>query len=147
MRLSGFNSIFAVSSIAMAKAYYLEFKRQMQDLPEAKRLRVATIFSYAANEDVEDANGLLGEENSDDTSQLDASSRDFLESAIKDYNALFKTHYDTSADRFQNYYKDLSLRMKNREVDILIVVNMFLTGFDATTLNTLWVDKNLVMHG
>ena len=98
-------SIFAVSSIAMAKAYYLEFKRQMQDLPEAKRLRVATIFSYAANEDVEDANGLLGEENSDDTSQLDASSRDFLESAIKDYNALFKTHYDTSADRFQNYYK------------------------------------------
>lgn len=147
VRLSGFNSIFAVSSIAMAKAYYLEFKRQMQDLPEAKRLRVATIFSYAANEDVEDANGLLGEENSDDTSQLDASSRDFLESAIKDYNALFKTHYDTSADRFQNYYKDLSLRMKNREVDILIVVNMFLTGFDATTLNTLWVDKNLVMHG
>ena len=90
---------------------------------------------------------MLGEENSDDTSQLDASSRDFLESAIKDYNALFKTHYDTSADRFQNYYKDLSLRMKNREVDILIVVNMFLTGFDATTLNTLWVDKNLVMHG
>ena len=147
VRLSGFNSIFAVSSIAMAKAYYLEFKRQMQDLPEAKRLRVATIFSYAANEDVEDANGMLGEENSDDTSQLDASSRDFLESAIKDYNALFKTHYDTSADRFQNYYKDLSLRMKNREVDILIVVNMFLTGFDATTLNTLWVDKNLVMHG
>jgi len=101
----------------------------------------------APNEDVEDANGMLGEENSDDTSQLDASSRDFLESAIKDYNALFKTHYDTSADRFQNYYKDLSLRMKNREVDILIVVNMFLTGFDATTLNTLWVDKNLVMHG
>lgn len=147
VRLSGFNSIFAVSSIAMAKAYYLEFKRQMQDLPEAKRLRVATIFSYAPNEDVEDANGMLGEENSDDTSQLDASSRDFLESAIKDYNALFKTHYDTSADRFQNYYKDLSLRMKNREVDILIVVNMFLTGFDATTLNTLWVDKNLVMHG
>lgn len=147
VRLSGFNSIFAVSSIAMAKAYYLEFKRQMQDLPEAKRLRVATIFSYAANEDEEDANGLLGEENSDDTSQLDASSRDFLESAIKDYNALFKTHYDTSADRFQNYYKDLSLRMKNREVDILIVVNMFLTGFDATTLNTLWVDKNLAMHG
>ena len=147
VRLSGFNSIFAVSSIAMAKAYYLEFKRQMQDLPEAKRLRVATIFSYAPNEDVEDANGMLGEENSDDTSQLDASSRDFLESAIKDYNALFKTHYDTSTDRFQNYYKDLSLRMKNREVDILIVVNMFLTGFDATTLNTLWVDKNLVMHG
>ena len=143
VRLSGFNSIFAVSSIAMAKAYYLEFKRQMQDLPEAKRLRVATIFSYAANEDVEDANGMLGEENSDDTSQLDASSRDFLESAIKDYNALFKTHYDTSADRFQNYYKDLSLRMKNREVDILIVVNMFLTGFDATTLNTLWVIKTL----
>ena len=147
VRLSGFNSIFAVSSIAMAKAYYLEFKRQMQDLPEAKRLRVATIFSYAPNEDVEDANGMLGEENSDDTSQLDAGSREFLESAIKDYNALFKTHYDTSADRFQNYYKDLSLRMKNREVDILIVVNMFLTGFDATTLNTLWVDKNLVMHG
>lgn len=147
VHLTGFNSIFAVSSIPMAKAYYLEFKRQMQSWPEAKRLRVATIYSYAANEEVGDANGLLGEENSDNTSGLDASSRDFLESAIQDYNALFKTHYDTSAERFQNYYKDLSLRMKNREVDILIVVNMFLTGFDATTLNTLWVDKNLVMHG
>ena len=145
IRLSGFNSIFAVSSIEMAKVYYHEFKKQMASLPEAQRLNIATIFSYGANEEEND--GLLSEENSEDTSALDLTSREFLESAIKDYNATFKTHYDTSSDKFQNYYKDVSLRMKNREIDILIVVNMFLTGFDATTLNTLWVDKNLKMHG
>ena len=87
------------------------------------------------------------DENSEDTSGLDKSSRDFLENAIKDYNKMFKTSYDTTSDKFQNYYKDVSLRIKNKEIDILIVVNMFLTGFDATTLNTLWVDKSLRLHG
>jgi type I restriction enzyme R subunit len=144
--MTGFNSIFAVSSIDTAKLYYIEFKRQMTQLPPDKQLRVATIFSYGANE-AEDGTGLPDDENSKNTDGLDKSSRDFLESAIEDYNAMFKTNYDTSADRFQNYYKDVSLRMKNREIDLLIVVNMFLTGFDATTLNTLWVDKNLRMHG
>jgi type I restriction enzyme R subunit len=94
----------------------------------------------------EDADGMI-DENSEDTSGLDVSSRDFLERAIADYNAMFGTSFDTSADKFQNYYKDVSLRVKNREIDVLIVVNMFLTGFDATTLNTLWVDKNLRLHG
>ncbi len=141
-RMAGFNSIFAVSSIPMAMKYYTEFKRQ---LAESKRqLTVATIFSYAANGD--DPEDVLLDENFD-TEALDKSDRDFLESAIQDYNAAFNTNYDTSSYRFQNYYKDLSLRVKNREVDLLIVVNMFLTGFDATTLNTLWVDKNLKMHG
>ena len=143
-RISGFNSIFAVASVPMAKLYYQEFKRQMAEDP-TKKLRVATIFSFAANEEEND--GILGEENSEDTSALDQSSRDFLEDAIKDYNEMFHTNYDTSSDKFQNYYKDVSLRMKNKELDLLIVVNMFLTGFDATTLNTLWVDKNLKMHG
>ena len=106
---------------------------------------MATIFSFAANEEEED--GLLGEENSEETSQLDKTSREFLDAAIGDYNKMFHTDYDTSSDKFQNYYKDVSLRMKNRELDLLIVVNMFLTGFDATTLNTLWVDKNLKQHG
>ncbi len=142
--LSGFNSVFCVSSVQAAKLYYTEFKKQMAANPSLK-LNIATIYSYAANEEEQD--GLLGEENPEDTANLDASSRDFLESAIKDYNALFATNYDTSSDKFQNYYKDVSLRMKNREIDLLIVVNMFLTGFDATTLNTLWVDKNLKQHG
>jgi len=143
-RLAGFNSIFAVSSIDVAKKYYAEFKKQLKDLPSDKQLKVATIYSFGVNE--EDADGMI-DENSEDTSGLDVSSRDFLESAIVDYNALFGTSYDTSSDKFQNYYKDVSLRVKNREVDILIVVNMFLTGFDAITLNTLWVDKNLRLHG
>lgn len=143
-RVTGFNSIFAVSSIETAKMYYAEFKRQMAELPSAQRLKVATIYSFGANEAADD---FIVDENPDDTSGLDQSSRDFLESAIGDYNAMFSTSYDTSSDKFQNYYKDVSLRMKNRELDLLIVVNMFLTGFDATTLNTLWVDKNLRMHG
>ncbi len=143
-RLAGFNSIFTVASIAMAKQYYAEFKRQMSELPSDKKLKVALIYSFGVNE--EDPNE-LADENSDDTSGLDASSRDFLDSAIKDYNALFKTSYDTSSDKFQNYYKDVSQRVKNREVDILLVVDMFLTGFDATTVNTLWVDRNLRLHG
>ena len=140
VRLTGFNSIFAVASIPFVKLYYTEFKKQMALLPPDKRLKIATIYSYAPNADIDD-------ETPEDTSGLDQSSREFLEECIADYNAMFGTSYDTSADKFQNYYKDLSLRMKNREIDLLIVVNMFLTGFDATTLNTLWVDKNLRMHG
>ncbi|MDR1688351.1 MAG: type I restriction endonuclease subunit R [Clostridiales bacterium] len=141
-RTAGFNSIFAVSSIPMAMRYYTEFKKQLAE--GNRKLAIATIYSYSANED-----------NSEDTlpdeqfnnENLDKTSRDFLEDAIKDYNATFNMNFDTSADKFQNYYKDLSERMKKREVDLLIVVNMFLTGFDATTLNTLWVDKNLKLHG
>lgn len=144
-KLNGFNAMFAVASIPMAKAYYNEFKKQQAELPEAQRLKVATIYSYGANE--EEIDGILAEENPESTTQLDQQSRDFLEGAIQDYNRMFSTNYDTSSDKFQNYYKDLSLRMKNRQVDLLIVVNMFLTGFDATTLNTLFVDKNLRQHG
>ena len=143
-RINGFNSIFAVSSIEAAKLYYSEFQRQMEKTPQ-RRLKIALIYSYGANETETD--GILDEENSEDTSALDANSRDFLEKAIRDYNEMFHTNYSTDGDKFQNYYKDVSLRMKNKELDLLIVVNMFLTGFDATTLNTLWVDKNLKMHG
>jgi len=143
-RLSGFNSIFTVSSIDMAKKYYAEFKKQLADQPDDKKLKIATIFSFGVNE--EEIDGIM-DENSEDTSGLDTSSRDFLDGAICDYNNMFGTSYDTSSDKFQNYYKDVSDRVKNREIDILIVVNMFLTGFDATTLNTLWVDKNLRLHG
>ena len=143
-RVSGFNSIFAVSSVEAAKLYYAEFQRQMAESPQ-RRLKVALIYSYGANE--EETDGILDEENPEDTSALDANSRDFLEKAIRDYNEMFHTNYSTDGDKFQNYYKDVSLRMKNKELDLLIVVNMFLTGFDATTLNTLWVDKNLKMHG
>ncbi|QDX80263.1 DEAD/DEAH box helicase [Denitratisoma sp. DHT3] len=143
-RLSGFNSLFATASIDAAKRYYTEFANQQKDVPPAKRLKIGLIYSFAANE--EEPDGLLGDEEFE-TEGLDQGSRDFLDAAIKDYNALFATSYDTSADKFQNYYKDLSQRLKNRELDLVIVVNMFLTGFDATTLNTLWVDKNLRAHG
>lgn len=143
-RVSGFNSIFAVASVPMAKLYYAEFKKQMEADP-TKKLRIAVIYSFAPNE--EESDGIIDEENPEDTSALDKGSRDFLDEAIMDYNMTFHTNYDTSYDKFQNYYKDVSLRMKNKELDLLIVVNMFLTGFDATTLNTLWVDKNLKMHG
>jgi len=143
-RLAGFNSIFAVSSIEVAKKYYAEFKKQLANLPSDKQLKIALIYSFGVNEEAID--GVI-DENSEDTSGLDQSSRDFLESAIADYNAMFGTSFDTSSDKFQNYYKDVSERVKNREIDILLVVNMFLTGFDATTLNTLWVDKNLRYHG
>ncbi|MBQ3377399.1 MAG: family 20 glycosylhydrolase, partial [Synergistaceae bacterium] len=138
-RLNGFNALLAVSSINAAKIYYESFKNIMRDEP-GKNLKIAVIFSYAANEDEPD-------ENPEDTSGLDQTSREFLELAIQDYNNLFGTSYDTSSEKFQNYYKDVSLRMKNKELDLLIVVNMFLTGFDAVTLNTLWADKNLKMHG
>ncbi|MHB1492061.1 MAG: type I restriction enzyme subunit R domain-containing protein, partial [Cellulomonas sp.] len=146
-RVAGFNALFATASIEAAKIYYNMVGRLQEDLPEAKRLKVGLIYSYAANEaEDETAAGLLGEEEFE-THGLDASSRDFLEDAIQDYNDMFGTSFDTRAEKFQNYYKDLSLRLKNREIDLVIVVNMFLTGFDATTMNTLWVDKNLRTHG
>ncbi|WP_339055900.1 type I restriction endonuclease subunit R [Fusobacterium animalis] len=141
-RLSGFNSIFAVSSIPVAKKYYLEFKKQLEE--KNKNLTIATIFSYSANEE-ENTDNL--DDESFDTENLDLGSREFLEEVISDYNKKFGTNFDASSDGFQLYYEDLSKRTKNKEIDILIVVNMFLTGFDATTLNTLWVDKNLRMHG
>lgn len=131
-RLAGFNSIFTVSSIEVAKKYYAEFKRQLTNAPSDKKLKIALIYSFGVNE--EEIDDMI-DENSEDTSGLDKSSRDFLEDAIKDYNAMFGTSFDTSSDKFQNYYKDVSERVKNREVDVLLVVNMFLTGFDATTLD------------
>ncbi|HPS27876.1 MAG TPA: type I restriction endonuclease subunit R [Bacteroidales bacterium] len=146
-RLAGFNSIFATASIDIAKRYYTEFQKQLAELPSDKQLKIAIIYSYGVNEDGPEIDGLIGDENPEDTSKLDKSSRDFLEAAIKDYNKMFKTNFDTSSDKFQNYYKDVSKKVKERDIDLLIVVNMFLTGFDATTLNTLWVDKNLRLHG
>ena len=137
--IKGFNSIFAVSNIKMAKKFYNEFKKNKHH-----NLKVALIYSYGVNDEVD--NGMI-DENSESTENLSKSDRDFLESAIEDYNNMFGTCYDTTGEKFQNYYKDVSLRMKNKEIDILIVANMFLTGFDAVTLNTLWVDKNLKYHG
>ena len=142
-RVNGFNSMFAVSSISACKKYYLEFKKQLSQTH--RDLTIATIFSFAQNEE-DSADGIL-EDESFDTDELDQSSRDFLEMVIDDYNKIFKTNFDASSKGFQDYYKDLSYKVKKREVDLLIVVNMFLTGFDATTLNTLWVDKNLKRHG
>lgn len=137
--VKGFNSIFAVSNISMAKKYYQEFKNN-----KSHNLKVALIYSYGINDEVADG---VYDENSETTDGLNKSDRDFLELAIEDYNKMFGTSYDTTGEKFQNYYKDVSLRMKNKEIDILIVANMFLTGFDAVTLNTLWVDKNLKYHG
>ena len=143
-RVSGFNSILATASIEAAKKYYATFKELQKDLPTDKKLKIGIIYSFAPNE--ADADGLLPEEGFE-TSDLDVSSRDFLDEAIKDYNEIYQTTWSTSADKFESYYKDLALKLKNREIDLVIVVNMFLTGFDATTLNTLWVDKNLRLHG
>ena len=142
-RVNGFNSIFAVSSIPMAKKYYLEFKKQLEE--KHKDLTIATIYSYAPNEE-DNSNGILKDEEFE-TDLLDQSSREFLDFAIGEYNKKFKTNFSSEGNGFQDYYKDLSDRVKNRKVDLLIAVNMFLTGFDATTLNTLWVDKNLKQHG
>ena len=142
-RVNGFNSMFAVSSIPVCKKYYLDLKKQIAQ--QHRDLTIATIFSFAPNEE-DSADGIL-EDESFDTDGLDQNSRNFLEMAIDDYNKIFKTNFDTSSKGFQDYYKDLSDKVKRRQVDLLIVVNMFLTGFDATTLNTLWVDKNLKMHG
>ena len=142
-RVNGFNSMFAVASIPMAKKYYLEFKKQLEE--KHKDLTIATIYSFAANEE-DTADGILDDEGFE-TDLLDQSSREFLDYAIGEYNKKFKTNYSSEGNGFQDYYKDLSDRVKHREIDLLIVVNMFLTGFDATTLNTLWVDKNLKQHG
>ncbi|PPL18642.1 type I restriction endonuclease subunit R [Microterricola pindariensis] len=143
-RVRGFNAIFATASIDAARRYYNQFQLQQADLSPDRRLKVGIIFSYGANDASDD--GILDDE-AFDTDALSTDARGFLEDAIQDYNGLFGTSYDTSADKFQNYYKDLSQRLKNRELDLAIVVNMFLTGFDATTLNTLFVDKNLRAHG
>src|SRR5699024_6717437 len=131
-------------SIEASQRYYQQFKAQQAELTPDRRLKVGIIYSYGANDATDD--GILDDE-AFDTDELSGDARSFLDSAIQDYNAMFGTSYDTSADKFQNYYKDLSQRLKNREIDLVIVVNMFLTGFDATTLNTLFVDKNLRMHG
>lgn len=147
-RKNGFNSIFAVSSIDAAKLYYTEFKKQMSEDP-SKKLKIATIYSFGVNDDSNspEDHGNFDYENSDTVSGLTMASRDFLDMAIKDYNEEFGTSFDTSDEKFPNYYKDLCSKIKSMDIDLVIVVNMFLTGFDATTLNTLWVDKNLKMHG
>ena len=145
-RLKGFNSLFAVSSIDAAKKYYQVFQSKMKTLPSDKKLKIALIYSYNVNENDDNHDGLI-DENLENTEFLEQGSRDFLDDAIQDYNAMFKTSFDTSSEKFQNYYKDVSQRVKEREIDLLIVVNMFLTGFDAKTLNTLWLDKNLRLHG
>ncbi len=144
-RVMGFNSLFATASIDMAKAYYAAFRR-IQANRSGENLKVGLIYSFGVNTD--DSGSGLPEEDFD-VDSLDAPDRDFLEDAIADYNEMFRTSFSTSggSDGFNNYYKDLSERLRNREIDLVIVVNMFLTGFDATTLNTLWVDKSLRLHG
>lgn len=144
-RLNGFNAMFAVQSVDAAKLYYEEFQRQQESLPEDKRLKVATIYSFAVNEE-QRAIGEISEENFD-PSAMESSAKEFLDKVIDDYNGYFKTNFSTNGNEFQNYYKDLSLKVKDKQVDLLIVVGMFLTGFDAPTLNTLFVDKNLRYHG
>jgi type I restriction enzyme R subunit len=139
----GFNAMFAVSSVEAAKLYYECFQTLQKDSEQP--IKVATIFSYAANE-AQDAVGDIQDE-SMDVSAMNSTAKAFLGRAIADYNALFKTNFGVEGDGFQNYYRDLSLRVRNLEVDLLIVVGMFLTGFDAPTLNTLFVDKNLRYHG
>ena len=144
-RLNGFNAMFAVQSVEAAKLYYEEFYKQQESLPKEKRLKVATIYSFTANEE----QPIIGEilEENFDVSAMDSTAKEFLSRVIKDYNDYFKTNFSINGNEFQNYYKDLSLKVKNKEVDLLIVVGMFLTGFDAPTLNTLFVDKNLIFHG
>ncbi len=141
----GFNAMFAVSSVDAAKAYYEAFRELQDDVEEKKRLNVATIFSFAANEE-QDAVGDIPDE-SFEVSAMNSSAKEFLSAAIGDYNAAFKTNYGVDSKGFQNYYRDLAQRVKKQEVDLLIVVGMFLTGFDAPTLNTLFVDKSLRYHG
>lgn len=144
-RLNGFNAMFAVQSVEAAKLYYEEFQKQQESLPEEKRLKVATIYSFSANEEPS-AIGEIEDENFE-PSAMNSTAKEFLNKAINDYNKLFKSNFSTEGKEFQNYYSDLSNRVKNKEVDLLIVVGMFLTGFDAPTLNTLFVDKNLRYHG
>ena len=145
MGAKGFNAMFAVSSVDAAKAYYEAFRELQGEVEEKKRLKVATIFSFAANEE-QDAVGDIPDE-SFEVSAMNSSAKEFLSAAIGDYNAAFKTNYGVDSKGFQNYYRDLAQRVKKQEVDLLIVVGMFLTGFDAPTLNTLFVDKNLRYHG
>ncbi|CAH8295867.1 type I restriction enzyme R subunit [Mariniflexile fucanivorans] len=140
---SGFNAMFAVSSVDAAKCYYEELKKLQKDAE--KPLKIATIFSFAANEE-QNAIGEITEETFEPTA-MDVSAKEFLTEAINDYNALFKTSYGVDSKEFQNYYRDLAKKVKNKDVDLLIVVGMFLTGFDAPTLNTMFVDKNLRYHG
>ena len=144
-RLNGFNAIFAVQSVEAAKLYYEEFQKQQENLPEEKRLKVATIYSFAANEE-RNAIGDIPDENFE-PSAMESTAKEFLDKVISDYNDYFKTNFSTNGSEFQNYYKDLSKIVKDKKIDILIVVGMFLTGFDAPTLNTLFVDKNLRYHG
>ena len=141
----GFNAMFAVSNVDAAKAYYEAFKNLQNGVDSNKQLNVATIFSFAANEE-QDAIGEILDESFELTA-MDSSAKEFLSEAIDDYNAQFKTNYGVDSHSFQNYYRDLAKRVKDKEVDLLIVVGMFLTGFDAPTLNTLFVDKNLRYHG
>lgn len=144
-RLSGFNAMLAVQSVDAAKLYYEEFKKLQSGLDDDKRLKIATIYSFAANEE-QRAIGDIDDENFNPDA-MDSSAKEFLDKAIDDYNKCFTTNFSTAGNEFQNYYKDLSKRVKQREVDLLIVVGMFLTGFDAPTMNTLFVDKNLRYHG
>jgi type I restriction enzyme R subunit len=139
----GFNAMFAVSSVDAAKLYYESFQNAQKG--SERPLKVATIFSFAANEE-QDAVGDIADE-SFDVSAMNSSAKEFLSAAIGDYNALFRTNFGVDSKEFQNYYRDLAKRVKSQEVDLLIVVGMFLTGFDAPTLNTLFVDKNLRYHG
>ena len=143
-RVRGFNSLFATASIDAAKRYYSAFRSMQSTIAPAQRLKVSIIYSFAANE--AEVDGFLDEEGFE-TAALDLPSRQFLDEAIADFNQMFGTQWDSSSNGFAGYYTDLSKRLKNREIDLVIVVNMFLTGFDATTLNTLWVDKNLRSHG
>lgn len=145
-RLNGFNAMFAVQSVEAAKLYYEEFIEQQSSIDEDKRLKVATIYSFAANEEDKSAVGEIEEEGFE-VSALSSTAKEFLDKVIEDYNKIFKTNFSSDGNCFQDYYKDLSERVKKREVDLLIVVGMFLTGFDAPTLNTLFVDKNLRYHG
>ena len=144
-RLNGFNAMFAVQSVEAAKLYYEEFQKQQENLPEEKRLKVATIYSFTANEE-RNAIGDIPDENFE-PSAMESTAKEFLDKVISDYNNYFKTNFSTNGSEFQNYYKDLSKKVKDKKIDILIVVGMFLTGFDAPTLNTLFVDKNLRYHG
>jgi len=141
--VKGFNAMFAVSSVDAAKLYYESFKALQK--ASDKPLRVATIFSFAANEEQDAVGDILDE--SFDVSAMNSSAKEFLGAAIADYNALFKTNFSVDSNGFQNYYRDLAKQVKAKEIDLLIVVGMFLTGFDAPTLNTLFVDKNLRYHG
>ena len=143
-RINGFNAMFAVQSVDAAKMYYEEFKKQQENLPEDKKLKVATIFSYAPNE--ERASGEIEEESMSSVA-LSTTAKQFLTNVVDDYNSFFQTNFTIDGNGFENYYKDLSSRVRNKEVDLLIVVGMFLTGFDAPTMNTLFVDKNLRYHG